>query len=185
MVDFFPMIQCGVMSHEMFCAALEHHHEFNMNMLGVSIHGLAPATEPYYFPDGSSKTILELLDEVTDGAPYFMSIEPTKLSEEEGHYILLMTKAKVHHAGCALDCFIDGMHHTGTHNALAFPDMRISHINCPHSQLMTTYADSLATKLTPVNEVTIHQNTANAWSHVPSYKLDEENDFPDLPGTNS
>jgi hypothetical protein len=37
-----------------------------------------------------TQIVLDLKD--TDNKPFFTSIKPTKISEEEGHYLLLTTK---------------------------------------------------------------------------------------------
>ena len=104
--DFIPNIKLGVMTVSTFHAAFEKHYSFVQNAIGVSITGVQ-SIDAMVTQNGTEYTFANLLTSVTDsdGIPFFTSVELTKLSESDGHYILVTTKHKHNATKKAFDHF--------------------------------------------------------------------------------
>ena len=115
--DFILHIQHGIISKEMFHAALEKHYKFLQNAIEVSVMGIKNM-DATVKKNGHEYTFPDLLVNIIDSnkLPYFRSIKPTELTEDEGQYILMTTKGKLMKAEKALDRFTIGLTTEGIHN---------------------------------------------------------------------
>ena len=167
-----------------FRAALKKHHNFVSNAIGVSIGGIC-SLDATVIQNGSEYSFAEIIATVANNnnVPFFSSIEPTKKTESEGWYILVMTKPKLDTAKKAFDRFTKNLAKEGILNHFAMPGYSLERINHFKSMKMQTYADGLAAKYKIPGTIEVPKDApsphCNAWKQQPHIKFDLDN-FPKM-----
>ena len=98
--------------------------------------------------NGLEYSFAEIIATVADNndVPFFSSIEPTKKTESEGRYILVMMKPKLDAAEKAFDRFTKNLAKEGILDHFAMPGYSLECINHFKSMKMQMYADGLTAK---------------------------------------
>ena len=130
-----------------FRAALEKHHNFVSNTIGVSIGSIC-SLDAMVIQNGLEYSVAEIIATVANNndVPFVSSIEPTKKTESKGRYILVMTKPKLDAAEKAFDHFTKNLAKEGILDHFAMPGYSLECINHFKSMKMQMYADGLAAK---------------------------------------
>jgi hypothetical protein len=131
-LDFIPKIQKQVMSCKTYCAALDSHHKSNEQLISISITGFLVTDSPVRVTYlDKEHTFTEMINTIKDnnGILFFTSIEPTKMSESDGPFLLITTKNRLNQAEAKLDEFFAYMHNKGYNNTMACDGERIQCTN--------------------------------------------------------
>ena len=184
-IDFVPYPKKGMMSVKVFHSAVRQQYEFNNKTVAISVIRIR-GFEVEVTRQGHPVTLANLIHGLRDlkGKPIFTSIELTKFTTTEGRWLLITQKLIVEEAEKLVDNLFEQLAKEGHLDALTMEGHKIRHLNQLQSKCMSQYAEGLAKKFKPMEEVSVHTPPSstpahNTWKHMPKFKFDQEN-FPDL-----
>jgi hypothetical protein len=166
-LDFIPKIQKQVMSRKTYRAALDSHRKSNEQLISISITDVLVTNSPVRVTYlDKEHTFTKMIDTIKDnnGIPFFTSIEPTKMSESDGRFLLLTTKNRLNQAKAKLNEFFAYMDNKGYNNTMA---RNGEHIKRTNYVALTNFSKAYSgynTKYTMnPNDNDTHGRRKNAW----------------------
>ena len=181
-LDFIPKIQKAVMSRETYRAALDSHRKSNEQLISISITGVRMTDSPVKVTYlDKEHTFPEMIDTIKDdkGIPFFTSIEPTKMSESDGRFLLLTTKDRLNQAETKLDEFFTYMHNKGYNTTMAREGESIQRTNYVAPTNFSRAYSGYNTKYTmDPNDNDTRGRRKNAWTNKRAPEIVYDVDFP-------
>lgn len=185
-IEFISSIQRGVMDVPTFRECLRRHREFAENTVAVSVVGIG-GLDVVIKRMGKNITLNKMIKQLQDnGKPLFSGIEPTKLTNEEGRYLLLTQKDIIDKAEAKFDTLIENLAKEGVLDQFQIEGKYIRRVNQIQSKAVSAYAASIKARFKPMDTVQVppmnqrpSTPTRNAWKRTPSLKYTQEN-FPAL-----
>ena len=168
-IKFISYPKKGLMSVEVFCSAVRQQYEFNNNMITISIMGIG-GLEVEVTCHGNRKTLIDFIHSLRDemGNPIFNSIEPTKFTAAEGHWLFITQKMIMEEAEKLIDNLFEQLALEGLLDAFTMDGHKIRHLHQTQLKHLSQYAEGLAKKFKPMPVIMIPPPmpappTHNAW----------------------
>ena len=185
-IEFIPYIKKGMMMTKVFHAAMKQQHEFNKNVITISVVGIS-GLKVEVNCHGKMTSLVNMIHKLRDsnGSAIFSGMEPTKLMAAQGWFLFLMQKPIIDKAEKLLDQLFKQLAYEGHLDAFMMEGHKIQCLNQVQSKAMTKYAEGLVAKFKPMESMSgptpklppapVH----NGWNCTSKFKFDQEN-FPNL-----
>jgi hypothetical protein len=170
------------MSCKTYRAALDSHRKKNEQLISMSITGVlvtdSPVRVTYLDKEHTFTKMINMIKD-NNGIPFFTSIEPTKMSESDGRFLLITTKNRLNQAEAKLDEFFAYMDNKGHNNTMARNGKCIQCTNYVAPMNFSKAYSGYNTKYTMnPNDNDTRGRRKNAWTNKRASEIVYDVDFP-------
>ena len=146
-IEFIPYVKKGIMTPEVFHAAMKQQHKFNKNTIAISVLGIG-GLEVKIECHGQPTSLIKMIHELRDlrGSTVFSGVEPTKFMAAQARFLFLMQKPIIDEVEKFLDQLLEQLAYEGLMDVITMEGHKICHLNQTQSKVMAKYAEGLATK---------------------------------------
>jgi hypothetical protein len=185
-VYFVPSPANGAMSHDLFFDHLRLHHQYTADLRSFAITNVRDLQAELTIPDPTTGTMITttfesaLLTSVKHGTStrIFTSIEPTKTSETDGHYLMVTNKELINNAQECFDQIIAYMMAATPDNIVRITRSDHSSVSRANSVVTSSrfksYTSTLQTMIP--STITTSPPPPNAWKRRPPVTLNLTDD---------